>query len=507
MLARLWQWKYYLLALLVANGLLYFFFDRDLSSKQQVYLDQSVKALQSQYKATSNAYDLLSRFEFSLLADDKILLGILNEATKSDATDKEALRRKLILHLKSMYQRLKQYHFSRFYFTFTNGSVFARLHKTYAYGDKPANTKLNLALQKVVPPTPPVATFSEFTYSEPLYFQGVRVGYANLSVAFDLFRSELTRLFPSYYQVVYSGSNVLETLSGEARKRFVQSDLNSAYYTDADTHISNSLQAFLSSIHRCIREEASIRMQEGKPFGIACQLETQWIAVSFLPLSRYADSNGKAGYLISYTPDPVLESFTSAFYVRMLLGNLMLLIILGFIYFLERHARQFKMLATHDTLTGIFNRREFDRIVEEEFERSSRYDRPMSIILMDIDHFKQVNDTYGHQEGDLVLKGLAQFIQGHIRRHDFFARWGGEEFAILATETTAAEAAQLAEKLRIHLQQQRFGTVGQITVSFGVAQNSENIENFAILFKQVDEALYRAKEAGRNRVEIYGESL
>ncbi|HHH72991.1 MAG TPA: GGDEF domain-containing protein, partial [Sulfuricurvum sp.] len=85
--------------------------------------------------------------------------------------------------------------------------------------------------------------------------------------------------------------------------------------------------------------------------------------------------------------------------------------------------------------------------------------------------------------------------------------WGGEEFAILATETTAAEAAQLAEKLRIQLQQQRFGSVGQITVSFGVAQIDESIETFGALFKQVDEALYQAKEAGRNRVQVYGVSL
>ncbi|HHH72655.1 MAG TPA: GGDEF domain-containing protein, partial [Sulfuricurvum sp.] len=195
------------------------------------------------------------------------------------------------------------------------------------------------------------------------------------------------------------------------------------------------------------------------------------------------------------------------FYFRMLLGNLVLLFIFGVIYYLERHARQFKVLATYDTLTGIFNRREFDRIVAEEFERSSRYNRPMSVILMDIDHFTLVTDTYGHQAGDVALKGLAKFIQGHIRRHDFFARWGGEEFAILATETTAAEAAQLAEKLRIQLQQQRFGSVGQITVSFGVAQIDESVETFGALFKQVDEALYQAKEAGRNRVQVYGVSL
>ncbi|HIE59298.1 MAG TPA: GGDEF domain-containing protein [Hydrogenothermaceae bacterium] len=152
-------------------------------------------------------------------------------------------------------------------------------------------------------------------------------------------------------------------------------------------------------------------------------------------------------------------------------------------------------------LTGLFNKGKFNKVLKKEVERAKRYKRPLSLIIFDIDHFKRINDTYGHKVGDEVLKELAKIIKSVIRKADFVARWGGEEFVILAPETDLDGALNLAEKLRQTVEKHQFPTVKNVTISLGVAQyiDGETPEEFII---RADMALYKAKENGRNRVEV-----
>lgn len=157
--------------------------------------------------------------------------------------------------------------------------------------------------------------------------------------------------------------------------------------------------------------------------------------------------------------------------------------------------------ATTDTLTGIANRRKLYAMLSAEIGRAGRYNLSLSAMMLDIDHFKQVNDMLGHLVGDDVLVDLVSMISGMIREQDIFARWGGEEFIILVPNRNLEETRHFAEKLRHAVEIHSFPTVGAVTCSFGVAeyQPRESIEAF---FQRVDAALYRAKENGRNRVEL-----
>lgn len=161
---------------------------------------------------------------------------------------------------------------------------------------------------------------------------------------------------------------------------------------------------------------------------------------------------------------------------------------------------QLKQLATTDGLTGICNRRCFDGALAREINRSARFSSPLSIILFDVDHFKRINDTYGHQTGDQVLAQLAGAVGGTIRTTDLFARWGGEEFAVLLPGSGLNAGRLLAEKLRGVLENQPFAGVGQVTCSFGVAEYSPG-DDAEALMKKVDLCMYQAKTSGRNRVE------
>ena len=157
--------------------------------------------------------------------------------------------------------------------------------------------------------------------------------------------------------------------------------------------------------------------------------------------------------------------------------------------------------ATTDALTGIFNRMKFDETLSAEIQRSKRSKTPLSLIICDIDHFKQVNDLFGHQAGDAVLKNLSKLIKDNIRSIDFFARWGGEEFVILTPGTNIEGAARLAEKLRKKVESNKFNNPEHITLSFGIASFSPG-DSALKLINRADEAMYQAKKNGRNQVQI-----
>lgn len=159
-----------------------------------------------------------------------------------------------------------------------------------------------------------------------------------------------------------------------------------------------------------------------------------------------------------------------------------------------------EILAITDRLTGLFNRLKLDQTFSSEFERCQRYNHPLSVVICDLDHFKSVNDTFGHQVGDEVLKEISKILKENVRTIDIPGRWGGEEFLVICPETDLNGARVLAEKIRQAVEVYSFPTVGHKTASFGVAELS-SADSMETLTQRSDEALYRAKSAGRNRVE------
>ncbi len=161
--------------------------------------------------------------------------------------------------------------------------------------------------------------------------------------------------------------------------------------------------------------------------------------------------------------------------------------------------KNIERLSNTDTLTGLNNRRWLDDVFSAEFERFKRYGNPFAMILLDVDHFKQVNDNFGHKVGDSVLVEIAGVVAANIRKSDFIGRWGGEEFLIISPETSIDGAGELAEKIRKKIEVYDFLGAGKITASFGVtaALQDDTAED---VFVRSDKALYRAKGEGRNRV-------
>lgn len=157
-------------------------------------------------------------------------------------------------------------------------------------------------------------------------------------------------------------------------------------------------------------------------------------------------------------------------------------------------------LAQEDHLTGLLNRRRITQLLEQEVRRALRYDITFSVILMDIDHFKDVNDQFGHQEGDTVLRMIADVIKTGVRAPDFAGRWGGEEFLVILPETDIAGGFSWAEKLRTRLESAHLGKIGHRTASLGVTAYKDG-DDIGAIIARTDAGLYAAKRGGRNRVE------
>ncbi|GAB4323311.1 MAG: GGDEF domain-containing protein [Candidatus Sumerlaeia bacterium] len=194
---------------------------------------------------------------------------------------------------------------------------------------------------------------------------------------------------------------------------------------------------------------------------------------------------------------------------KILVGSTLLGFFIKFAEEVELENRLLR-LATRDALTGLYNRAFFNPTINFEFKRSKRYNRDLSLILFDLDHFKKVNDTYGHIVGDSVLKEVGRILLETLRSHDIPVRYGGEEFAIALIESTLDQAVACAERLRQLIERHEFSSgdsVFHITASFGVAFCHEGVRTPEDLIKEADRALYYAKYAGRNNVKVSGEII
>jgi diguanylate cyclase (GGDEF)-like protein len=169
---------------------------------------------------------------------------------------------------------------------------------------------------------------------------------------------------------------------------------------------------------------------------------------------------------------------------------------------LEIKNRTLVKLSNIDHLTQISNRKSIETTLINELKRARRYEHKLSVILFDLDNFKNINDTYGHNIGDKVLRNIAKIVSSTIRETDYFGRWGGEEFIIISTETSLENALIVAEKIRKNIASHDFEDLEQVTCSIGIAQNNDT-DTYLNIVHNADVALYKAKNSGKNKVVIF----
>ncbi|NLO93134.1 MAG: GGDEF domain-containing protein [Clostridiaceae bacterium] len=175
---------------------------------------------------------------------------------------------------------------------------------------------------------------------------------------------------------------------------------------------------------------------------------------------------------------------------------------IGLLYIVKKYVYDnLESITLYDLLTDVYSRRYFFELLKGEISKAQRKEYMFSVIMFDIDHFKKVNDTYGHDKGDYVLKTIADIVKSSIRKADALSRIGGEEFTILLPDTNIDKATALAERVRRSVEDYKFDVVGRATISLGVTEFKAD-DSSDTLFKRVDEAMYLAKNSGRNCVKV-----
>ncbi|HEY0837386.1 MAG TPA: GGDEF domain-containing protein [Azospirillum sp.] len=227
--------------------------------------------------------------------------------------------------------------------------------------------------------------------------------------------------------------------------------------------------------------------------------------VGFILIAHAVFNAARAAFSLVESPLPNLLAPSTVQTLAFLESSIAILVIgIGFIIMTtERLQAELRQAATYDTLTGIFNRRAFLALAEAAFARNRRSGKEFALLLIDIDHFKRINDSFGHQAGDEVLRAFAGAVTSELRQSDVFGRYGGEEFCVLLPDTRLDGALVVAERLRMSLRDlvvEHEGNLISTSISIGVADTESGAASFDDILSEADRALYRAKATGRDRV-------
>lgn len=252
-------------------------------------------------------------------------------------------------------------------------------------------------------------------------------------------------------------------------------------------------------------EEFKKNLSKGEVFYIIKKIDNQYYSIFFYPLT--GANKAVIGYFMGITKDEHAVKMYKREYLVIVLSGLVtiMFIFTGFVYINER--KKLEISSSTDFLTKLYNRSKFTELANFEMEQVRRYKRPISVIMIDIDNFKKINDKFGHSAGDEVLRELAQILLKQTRNSDIVARWGGEEFVCLLPNTGITEACIVAERMKNKVRKNNFKYVSVVSISLGVCEKTDEDNSFESVIAKADNALYTSKRNGKNRVTVWNETI
>jgi len=290
----------------------------------------------------------------------------------------------------------------------------------------------------------------------------------------------------------------------ELKKNYLKSEFKGFDY-DKYTFNNQNFQInlkILRLINKNISHKVINYLKKGKFFSITYynpSIFNKKLVITFVPIKNL--NNKISAYIINYRIDKLsfMLKNLDIFFIVLTIFNLFFSFLISLYLYKEiKNKKIFYYASMHDELTNIYNRKAINQYLRNKIQEFKSFGKKFGIIFFDIDHFKRINDSYGHDKGDFVLKTIANIIKNNIRKDDFFGRWGGEEFIIILNEENFDNLCTIAEKLRKIVEQSDFDHLN-VTSSFGVTMVRKD-DNENSIISRVDKALYEAKEKGRNRV-------
>lgn len=470
-------------------------FARVYSERTDQYVNERLEVLESSIDATVETLGSFSGYVFESVVLTEPVLSIMSAASSADADQRTELRSELYQHMLPHYTRMQDYRFRQLHFHLPDTTSFLRMHSRHRFGDYLGTIRSSIRItnSRLVP----IQGFEEgrifngYRFVYPLLHNDEHVGSAEVSFSINAFIAVLSSLTDSRYLFTMNRSIVRSTVFWEHLDNYSDSFIDDSLLFDGSVPSPPELAVLFKPYDSMLQRQ----LRTGHSFGYFTRTE----GVSYLVLFHAVMnvSNRQVGYMIAISKDDTLSISRrdQLFTFGLLSAGFLIIQVLSWIVVGDR--QQLLYLVRTDQLTGIRNRHYLQEEAVIEIDQAHRYGHAVSLILFDIDFFKQINDTYGHNEGDTVLKNLANVVSALLRTSDRFARWGGEEFVVLLSYCNSTAAFQAAEKIRQEIAAAHLTPHQSVTVSLGVAELQE-AETLDALVGRADKALYRAKESGRN---------
>ncbi len=479
------------------------------NKKDALYLKTERELFKSEIRTILKTYEYFSNYIYQQVVMRPDVLQIMDKAAAGTDEERNAGREALYRTLEEDYVLMQKYSFRQLHFHLPNGDSFLRFHSPGQYGDNLTDVREAIRIvnteKRYVFGFEEGRVFNGYRFVYPIPKDGRHLGSVEVSVSMATLFDVLYDLYPDIDLFFFIDKAVVEEIVfSKNLGNYAPSFISESFLNDkaiAAKFLKSNLGLNSGKLSR-LRELVKIKSQKlltgREDFSFILEMDRNCYLIQYIAVKNISGSF--VGYCMAVKKNDAYHQIFSNLYRDLLLIAVIfvLFFILTFIY--AKNKFRLEHLSSTDKLTSIFNRHYFLTQAEKEFERGKRYGNPISLLMFDIDHFKGINDQFGHDTGDEVLKGLAELIGSQIRKQDLFARWGGEEFLILMPETDLAGAMIAAEKLRALVEKSTVCKRRQVTVSIGVAEKGSLEENTDQLIIRADAALYKAKHEGRNRV-------
>ncbi len=471
--------------------------------------------LTSSGQSAIKSYEKFSNFIFEAIVNDGETTELMHRASTTEIVDKLAMaeiRRDLFEHLKKYYDIATQYSVGEMQFHLPNGDSFLRFNSPDKHGDNLMGTRSSVRIaneeKRYVAGFEIGRATSAYRFVYPLEHQGMHVGSIEVSFSIKSILAVLKEMNPDKSLGLILKKEIVEATAFEE----VQSSYNPSFISD-EFVIEEDIYKFILDNNILYQDEKLVDMLK---YEVQPMLETQESFCNFIKyegndylvqFEAVHDIDDKPiGYLLSIESDTQFSEITKIKNIKLASIVFAYFLFVTILISFVRIQRKINSLAMFDPLTKVYNRYSFFEFAHKEITRSARTQKPICFALLDIDHFKKVNDKHGHVQGDNVLKKLVDITKESIREFDVLGRYGGEEFILMFPETTIEEAAIVAERIRSNIENHNFTNVGKVTVSIGYAKKAKG-ENIDQVIERTDEALYCAKNNGRNQISVSPDAL
>jgi diguanylate cyclase (GGDEF)-like protein len=493
----------YSLLFAVFAGSLYLSHEND----RTTYIDGHLAVLESRIDTTLVNMGIFSRFVFESSIDRPEVTALVSTAWSGNAEDVARNREALYQFMLPVYNKLLAYDYRQLHFHFPDCVSFLRMHSPEDFGDNLYSIRptVRLANERLEP----VAGFEEgrifngYRFVYPLFNEGVHCGSVEVSFSMGSFITILageqnsTTVLASERNstIVFAikRSVVESTVFAQKLDNYIPSPFSDEYLLDS--HLQNPPGD--ARLQTLLRERIQDKLKEGEDFGLVLPFN----GIDRLMLFKAVRNLNRdtVGYLITASDDTGYALLRTGYRLALIIAALALGVATILTERLLVERARLQAMASTDQLTGLANRHRFIEVAKNELLRSARHGLPVSMALFDIDRFKSFNDSFGHNEGDRVLKGVARATATAIRETDTLGRWGGEEFVVVLPFCGKASALLVAEKLRLAVCESSISPKRQVTISVGVAE-FDGKESLESLISRADSAMYQAKGKGRNCV-------